>query len=222
VSPPRRSSLFPEGIFGNQYKLRRQRLGPNRHGLSLSISGKGLVSALGANSIKSRQIVNMKTTKVLFLFGLSLSLIFASSPAPGQSAAKAQSFFDWSTKLELTAEQQKLLHLYNNLELETANAAKIQETKEEVERLATKLGPLAVRPARPGELFIFRVGQTGETTILNPSNTNLAFTVSVKGDTESFGSRKASMGRQTYLPPNSTLTVTNLYWTSPSMSESQH
>ena len=163
----------------------------------------------------------MKKTKVLYLFGLLVSFVTVSLSASCQLAAKAQSF-DWSTKLQLSPEQEQLLHLYSKLQNDSADPTKLREPKEEVERLAAKLGPLAVRPARPDELLISRVGQSGEAKIRNSSDTNLAFTVSVKGDEQWVGSRKASMGRQTYLPPKGTLTVTNLYWTTPRMAESGH
>ena len=58
---------------------------------------------------------------------------------------------------------------------------------------------------------------TNVVKIFNPSRDNVAFTVSIKGDEEWIGSRKASMGRTTYLPANSSLMVTNLYWTTPRM-----
>jgi len=39
--------------------------------------------------------------------------------------------------------------------------------------------------------------------------------VSVVGDVEQLGSKRASVARETYLPPGSTVIVSNLYWTSP-------
>ena len=173
----------------------------------------------GANSPEGRQTINMKTAKAIYFSGITALFVSACFPASGQPVTNAQSF-EWATHLELTLEQSKLIHLHNKLMHDPGDQTKAQQTKEEIERLATKLGPLAVRPARAGELILSQNAENGEATIYNPSSTNLAFTVSVKGDEEWLGSRKASMGRDTYLPPKSTLTVTNFYWSSPGMSKS--
>jgi len=138
--------------------------------------------------------------------------------ASGQQTTKRRPF-DWTNKPQLTSEQQKLLHLHKKLDNAPTDPAKRQALKEEIERLATKLGSITVRPARPGELIVSHVGQTGQASIYNPSEANLAFTVAIKGDEEWMGSRKGSIGRETYLPPKSALSVTNLYWTTSRMTD---
>jgi hypothetical protein len=77
------------------------------------------------------------------------------------------------------------------------------------------LGPLAVRHAKPHELVSSPGAATNLCTIFNPTKEGLVLTVSVVGDTEQMGTRRASMGRETYLPPGSTVIVSNLYWTTP-------
>jgi hypothetical protein len=163
----------------------------------------------------------METAKATYLLGVTAFFVSLCFPASGQPAPKGQSF-EWATRLELTLDQSKLMHLHNKLVYDSADQTKAQQTKEELERLAAKLGPLALRRARAGELILSQNAENGMATIYNPSGTNLAFTVSVKGDEEWMGSRKASMGRDTYLPPKCTLTVTNFYWSSPGMSKSAH
>jgi len=57
---------------------------------------------------------------------------------------------------------------------------------------------------------------TNVCSIYNPTDERLVLTVNVVGDVEQHGTRMASIGRQAYFPPGSTIIVTNLYWTSPS------
>ena len=92
---------------------------------------------------------------------------------------------------------------------------KRQKLKAEGKELREKLGAGAVRRARPMELVMTM--DRGVASIFNPSSDNVAFTVSVRGDEEQLGTRKASMGRLTYLPAKGTLRVENLYWTTPGM-----
>lgn len=135
----------------------------------------------------------------------------AGGPATNENTGPV---FNWNNRLQLSDEQYELIHLYS--QLENADAEKKQALNEQVTNLVKKLGANAVRRARAHELVATRTG-TNVVNIYNPSRENLAFTVSVKNDTEWNGSRKSSVGRDTYLPANGTLTVTNIYWTTPSM-----
>ena len=158
----------------------------------------------------------MKTNKTISLLGLLGLIAYAGLTAPGQETIKYPSF-DWAGRPQLTSDQQKLLHLFSKLADTPSDSAKRQPLKEEVERLVAKLGSSALRMARPGELIVSRLGPSRQASIYNPTDENIAFTVAVKGDEEWIGSRKGSIGRQTYLPAKGTLSVTNLYWTTPRM-----
>lgn len=89
------------------------------------------------------------------------------------------------------------------------------ERQQKLAALQEKLGPLTVRAARPNELIMSRIS-TNACTIYNPTTEGLVLTVSIVGDLEQLGSRMASIGREAYFPPGSTIVVTNLYWTAPS------
>jgi len=158
----------------------------------------------------------MKTTKILYPSCFATLFISACLIAADQPVTNLKSF-DWANRPELTRDQQKLLFLYKKYDWATPPTR--DEVKREIEKLATKLGPLAVRPAQPFELILTRVGETNVAAVQNLTDTNLAFTVSIKGDEEWLGSRKASLGRDTFLPPKSALYVTNLYWTTPGMTK---
>jgi hypothetical protein len=158
----------------------------------------------------------MKTTRILYL--LSYATVSASLIAADQPVTNLKSFA-WVSRPDLNKDQQHLLYLYKKSEWATPPT--VDEVKSEIEKLAAKLGPLAVRPAKPFELIQSRVGESNVATIQNPTDTNLAFTVSIKGDEEWLGSRKASLGRDTFLPPKSVLYVTNLYWTTPGMTRTE-
>jgi hypothetical protein len=160
----------------------------------------------------------MDTTKILCLLSLAIAFVSASLIAADQPVTNLKSFA-WASRPELTRDQQHLLYLYKKSD--SATPPILNEVKSEIEKLVTKLGHLAVRPAKPFELIQSRVGESNVAAIQNPSDANLAFTVSVKGDEEWLGSRKASMGRDTFLPPKSTLYVTNLYWTTPGMTKTR-
>jgi hypothetical protein len=159
----------------------------------------------------------MKTPKILCLSCLATLFAFACVFAADQTATN-QKAFAWANRPELNKEQYKLLNLYKKYD--SAAPATREDVKGEIAKLATRLGSLAVRPAKPFELIQSRVGESNVAAIQNVSDTNLAFTVSIKGDEEWLGSRKASIGRDTFLPPKSTLYVTNLYWTTPGMTKS--
>jgi len=88
------------------------------------------------------------------------------------------------------------------------------EKESEMIALEKTLGPLKVRAAKPQELFMSIVS-TNVCRIHNPTREGLVLTVSIVGDGEQLGTRMASMGREAYFPPGSTLIVSNLYWTTP-------
>jgi hypothetical protein len=156
----------------------------------------------------------MKTTKILCSSCLATLLLSVCVNAADQLATN-QKAFDWATRPELTKDQYSLWHLYKKYDSATPETR--EDLKGEIEKLATKLGSLAVRPAKPFELIQSRVGESNVAAIQNVTDTNLAFTVSIKGDEDWLGNRKASIGRDTFLPAKSTLYVTNLYWTTPGM-----
>jgi hypothetical protein len=124
--------------------------------------------------------------------------------------------FEWTNRLELTADQQELLHAYSGLDDASTRPEKREKLQADAKRISGKLGPATVRRAKPGELIV--TGEkTGLASIFNPSADNVAFTVSVRGDEERMGTRMASMGRLTYLPPKGVLHVPKLYWMTPRM-----
>jgi hypothetical protein len=89
------------------------------------------------------------------------------------------------------------------------------ETQQKLAALQEKLGPLAVRMAKANELIMSQIS-TNACIIHNPTAEGLVLTVSIVGDVEQMGTRMASIGREAYFPPASTIIVTNLYWTTPS------
>jgi len=123
--------------------------------------------------------------------------------------------FTWATRPELSADQQKMLQLQKSSEHGREDSPLRAERRAELAALQKKLGPLAVRHAKPDELIMSPMS-TNVCSIYNPTDERLVLTVSVVGDVEQLGTRMASMGRQAYFPPRSTIIVTNLYWTSPS------
>jgi len=161
-------------------------------------------------------MIHMKTAKILFLSCLAIVFVSMRLIAAGQPVTNLKTFV-WAKRPELSKDQYKLLHLYKKLN--SAAPEPRDDVKGEIEKLAAKLGHLAVRPAQPLELIQSRIGETNVAEIQNLTDTNLAFTVSIKGDEEWLGSRKASMGRDTFLPPKSTIYITNLYWTTPGMAK---
>jgi hypothetical protein len=122
--------------------------------------------------------------------------------------------YEWTHRLELTADQQKLLHLYTRLDgaRDDDDRAALAEN---LQQLITRLGKAAVRPAKPHELTVTRLDETAIFAVHNPSRENVAITISVRGDEQRLGTRMGSMGRLTYLEPSGTLIVPNLYWTTP-------
>jgi len=148
---------------------------------------------------------DMKT----FIWLLALCLIAVTVAASGDTPV-----YEWSKRLELTREQQQLLRLYDDMEhsREPVEQASLAES---VKRLATKLGADAVRPSKPGEITVSRLGDTDIFAVHNPSKDSVAITIAVKGDEQQIGTRMGSIGRLTYLPPSGTLIVPNLYWTTP-------
>jgi hypothetical protein len=124
--------------------------------------------------------------------------------------------YEWENKPQLSPDQDKLVRLLAKLE-DAADATRRSELEEQVTVLKARLGEAAVRPARANELILSQEASGRSSVVYNPSADNVAFTVSIKGDEEWLGSRKGSIGRQTYLPPKTSLIVRDLYWTTPSM-----
>jgi hypothetical protein len=122
--------------------------------------------------------------------------------------------FQWATRPKLTPEQEKLLGLRKNVEILRPDSPLRAEKESEMGALEKKLGPLTVRSAKPNEL-IMSVMRTNVCRIHNPTKEGLVLTISIVGDVQQIGTRKASMGREAYFPPGSTLIVSNLYWTTP-------
>jgi len=133
----------------------------------------------------------------------------------GVGHAAETNTFQWATKRQLTPDQQKMLQLQKSVEITPEDSPLHAENQQKLAALQEKLGPLAVRTARPNELVMSSVG-TNACTIHNPTAEGLVLTVSIVGDVEQLGTRMASMGREAYFPPGSTIVVTNLYWTTPS------
>jgi hypothetical protein len=147
----------------------------------------------------------MKTLTSLFSVWLVAIVIAVADDPP---------VYQWSTRLELTKEQQQLLRLYGDLE-NPHDAAAQAGLAESVKRLVAKLASDAVRPAKPGEVTVTRLAETDIFAVHNPSNENVALTIAVKGDEQPIGTKIGSIGRSTYLPPFGTLIVPKLYWTTP-------
>jgi hypothetical protein len=122
--------------------------------------------------------------------------------------------YEWSKRLELTAEQQQLLRLYSDME-SSRGPVEQADLVESAKRLAAKLGADAVRPAKPGEITISRLGDADIYAVHNPSKDSVAITIAVKGDEQQMGTKVGSIGRLTYLPPSGTLIVPKLNWTTP-------
>lgn len=122
--------------------------------------------------------------------------------------------FHWEKRPQLTAEQQKMLGLEKSSQLAAENSPVRAERRGELAAWQKKLGPLAVRYAKPNELIMSLVG-TNVCSIHNPTAEGVVLTVAIVGDVEQHGTRMASIGRQAYFPPGATIIVTNLYWTSP-------
>lgn len=120
--------------------------------------------------------------------------------------------FPWAARPQLSAQQQKLLQLQSGMDSVHEDSPVRETRRAEVTALEKKLGTSAVRHAKPYEL-IASAAESNLCNIFNPTKEGLVLTVSVVGDTEQLGSRRASMGRETYLPPGSTVIVSNLCWT---------
>lgn len=123
--------------------------------------------------------------------------------------------FSWVTRPQLTADQEKMLQLQKSVEITRQDSPLHTQDRAKLTDLQKKLGPVAVRTARPNELTISRIN-TNVFSIHNPTSDGLVLTVSIVGDVEQLGTQIASMGREAYFPPGSTIVITNLYWTTPS------
>jgi len=107
-----------------------------------------------------------------------------------------------------------MLQLQKATEMGREDSPLHAERQAELAVLQKKLGPLSVRAAKPSELLMFAI-RTNVCEIHNPTDEGLVLTVSFVGDMEQLGTRMASIGRQTYFTPGSTIIVSNLYWTTP-------
>jgi len=76
-----------------------------------------------------------------------------------------------------------------------------------------------VRPAQPFELILTRVEETNLAAIQNLTDTNLAFTVSIKGDENGSAAGKRQSAEIPFCLTKGALYVTNLYWTTPGMTK---
>jgi hypothetical protein len=123
--------------------------------------------------------------------------------------------FQWATRPQLTSGQQKMLQLQKSIEITREDSPLHAENQQKLAALQEKLGPMAVRKAKANELIMSHIG-TNTCTIYNPTSEGLVLTITIVGDVEQMGTRMASIGREAYLPPGSTIIVTNLYWTTPS------
>src|SRR5579883_798226 len=157
-------------------------------------------------------------TLVLLLLGIEMLVIMKVNAGLAE-ASKRGPVFEWSNKLSISREQQDLINLYEKLEGVAPDEAKRREVEGQLAEARAKLGTNAVRPSHNDELIISKTGQTNVFRIYNPTQQNLSFTVSIKGEEERMGTRMASVGRTTYLPPHGSLLVKNIYWTTPRMAE---
>ena len=122
--------------------------------------------------------------------------------------------FQWESRPQLTAEQLKMLGLEKSSQMGAPDSPLRARRQADLASLQKKLGPLAVRYAKPQELVMSRLS-TNVCSIYNPTAEGLMLTVAIVGDVEQLGRTMASIGRQAYFPPSNTIIVTNLSWTSP-------
>jgi len=158
----------------------------------------------------------MNASKVFSAMAVIIGLVAVNCIAAPPQTPGPQ-LFEWTNRLELNSEQQKLLHIRLKLEDTDLAPEKRQRLEADAKQLSEELGVATVRRARPQELILTMDKQAG--SIFNPSSDNVAFTVSVRGDEEQLGTRKGSVGRLTYLPPKASLRVQNIYWTTPGMTK---
>lgn len=159
----------------------------------------------------------MKTTSprtLLFTGIVALFLSFCTK----NSRATETNVYGWNTRPQLTSDQQRMLQLQQAAEMGRDGSPLRAQNKAELVAMEQKLGSLSVRAAKPGELLLFPI-RTNVCGLYNPTHEGLVLTVSIVDDIEQMGTRMASMGRQAYFPPGSTIIVTNLYWTTPGTSK---
>src|SRR5687768_8150318 len=96
----------------------------------------------------------MKTILNIFITFLVSSLILEAG-----ATADDPPVYQWSKRPELTAGQQELLRLYNDMD-HSRDPAEQARLAEAVKQLSAKLGASAVRPAKPGEITVTRLGKT--------------------------------------------------------------
>ena len=147
----------------------------------------------------------------LFCIG-TIALAYSLSARISQGAQT--NVYEWMTRPQLTSDQQRMLQQQKASEIGREDSPLHSQRQAELAVLLKKLGPRSVRDAKPNELFGFAIS-TNVCEIHNPTDEGLVLTVSIMGDVEQLGTRMASMGRQAYFPPGSTIVVSNLYWTSP-------
>lgn len=95
---------------------------------------------------------------------------------------------------QLTQKQQRLLQLQASTESLRADSPLRASQQAEIASLKKELGPLTARRAKAEELIRTASVTSNLCTILNPTKEGLVLTVSVVGDTEQLGSRRASDG----------------------------
>jgi hypothetical protein len=148
------------------------------------------------------------------LWTLSVAAAVACCLFSGLGYAAEAKIFQWATRPQLIPDQQKMLQLQKGVGIAREDSPLHAENQQKLAALQEKLGPLAVRVAKPNELIMSRIS-TNACTIHNPTTEGLVLTVSIVGDVEQMGTRMASIGREAYFPPGGTIIVTNLYWTTP-------
>ena len=155
----------------------------------------------------------MKTTLSRTLLFTGIVALFFSFNTKNSRATETN-VYGWNTRPQLTGDQQGMLQLRQAAEMGREGSPLRAQNKAELVAMEQKLGSLSVRAAKPGELQLFPIS-TNVCGLYNPTHEGLVLTVSILGDVEQMGTRMASMGRQAYFPPGSTIIVTNLYWTTP-------
>jgi hypothetical protein len=116
----------------------------------------------------------MVRSLAVFVCGICLSL---------NLMAAETNTFEWSSRPQLTSEQQRLLQLQSGIELATVDSPLRAERQAELTALQAKLGTQAVRHAKPFELMSSAGVTSNLTAIFNPTKEGLVITVSVVGDT---------------------------------------
>lgn len=143
---------------------------------------------------------------MVFIFGLGCLANLADVIEPMK--------YQWPDYPKLSADQRELLLLYKRIS--SAAVETRARLEAERDRLAAKLGPKKVRPAKAGEIWLAGGEKSGGVpTLYNPTEENLAMTVAIAGDEKWQDSRMASIGHEVYLPAKARLAVPAILWTTP-------